>query len=148
MYHHTYYYAPTLHPWCVFPPSLWCHFNQIHPLTFSSNYSTRYQPCLTKGQYANIPSKLGRNRHMEASSSFSTFSIPPSPHPSCWRNSQPSLQVASLPRPAEHVFSSPGWVKVRSFIHSQWYSGPGSPACMLIMCRAFATDDEFHSANR
>lgn len=63
--------------------------------------------------------------------SFSTSSIPPSPHPSCWRNSQPSLQVASQPRPAEHVFSSPGWVKVRSFIHSQWYSGPAHPLACL-----------------
>lgn len=41
-------------------------------------------------------------------------------HPSispAGRNSQPSLQVASLPRPAEHVFSSPGRVTARSLIH-------------------------------
>lgn len=122
----------------------------INLLTSNLNYSTiltRYQKYLTKGQYASILSKLmsGRHRHMET---FSTFSIPPSPHPFCWRNSQPSLQVAGLPRPAEHVFSSPGRVKVRSFIHSQWYSSPDSPACILIMCRTLATDDEFHSADR
>lgn len=81
-------------------------------------------------------------------SSFYTFSILPSPHPSCWRNSQPSLQVAGLPRPAEHVFSSPGRVTLRSFIHFQWYSNPRSPACILIFCCALATDDEFLSANR
>lgn len=85
---------------------------------------------------------------MKTSSSFYTFSILPSPHPSCWRNSQPSLQVAGLPRPAEHVFSSPGRVTLRSFIHFQWYSGPRSPACILIICCALATDDEFLSANR
>ena len=50
-------------------------------------------------------------------------------HPSCWRNSQPSLQVARQPGPAEHVFSSPGRVKVRSFIHSRWYSGPACLSC-------------------
>lgn len=40
-----------------------------------------------------------------------------------WRNSQPSLQVASHSRAREHVFSSPGWVNVGLFIQRRWYSG-------------------------
>ncbi len=149
------YNALNFRPCCMFchppfyPSSPKSIFLVSYILSFST-LSTRHQPCLTKGQYANILGKLisGRRRHMETDKSSSSSSIPPSLHPSCWRNSQPSLQVASQPRPAEHVFSSPGRVNVRSFIHSQWYSGPGSPACMLIMRRTLATDDEFNSADR
>lgn len=89
----------------------------------------------------------GHHRHAEATSS-STFSILPSPHPSCWRNSQPSPQVARLPRPAEHVFSSPDQVRLRSSIHPQWSSGSSSPACTLVVRHSLATDDEFHSDDR
>lgn len=90
----------------------------------------------------------GHRRHAEATSSSSTFSILPSPHPSRWRNSQPSLQVARLPRPAEHVFSSPDQVRLRSSIHPQCYSGSSSPAWALTVHHSFATDDEFHSDDR
>lgn len=68
-------------------------------------------------------------RHAEASSSsIPTFSILPSPHLSRWRNSQPSPQVSRLPRPAEHVFSSPDQVTLRSSIHPQRSSSSNSAA--------------------
>ncbi|CAB1419577.1 unnamed protein product [Pleuronectes platessa] len=66
----------------------------------------------------------GDSLSSSSSFSFSTSSIPPSPHPSCWRNSQPSLQVASQPRPAEHVFSSPGRVNLPPVLHLRLHLPP------------------------